>query len=137
MTVLAAGLRYFALVFGAGFVLGALRVTLVVPWLGVRYAELAEMPLMFVVIVVAAAHVVRRHRLASSGTRLAAGLCALLLLVGAELALAVALAGRSLSDYIASRDPVAGSVYVVLLIVFALMPALLRRTARRPTPASA
>lgn len=137
MPVLTAALRYFALVFGAGFVLGVLRVTLVVPWLGVRHAELAEMPLMLIVIVSAAVHVVRRHRLASPGARLAAGLCALLLLVGAELALAVALAGRSLSDYIASRDPVAGSVYVVLLIVFALMPALLRRTGRRPLPTSA
>lgn len=46
--------------FGAGFVLGALRVTLLVPRLGKRIAELGEMPLMFGVILVAARFVIRR-----------------------------------------------------------------------------
>lgn len=35
-----AGLAYFALVFGTGFVLGAVRVTLLVPRFGERIAEL-------------------------------------------------------------------------------------------------
>jgi len=45
--ILRTAARYFAIVFGVGFVLGAVRVPLLVPRLGERVAELAEMPLMF------------------------------------------------------------------------------------------
>ena len=45
------GFAYFALVFGAGFVLGVLRISFLVPRFGERLAELAEMPLMLLVIV--------------------------------------------------------------------------------------
>ena len=45
-----AGTAYFALVFGAGFVMGAIRVPLLVPRLGERVAELIEMPFMCIVI---------------------------------------------------------------------------------------
>jgi hypothetical protein len=55
-----AGLAYFALVFGAGFVLGAVRVSFLVPRFGERISELSEMPLMFAVIVIAARFVMRR-----------------------------------------------------------------------------
>ena len=72
--VLAAGTLYFALVFGAGFVLGTLRVLLVVPRLGERAAELAEMPVMLVVSMVAARWVVKRLALpASARVRLGMG----------------------------------------------------------------
>jgi hypothetical protein len=41
---------YFALVFGTGFLLGIIRVLWLVPIVGTRAAEPAEMPLMFVAI---------------------------------------------------------------------------------------
>ena len=44
--VVRAGLLYFALTFGAGFVLGPLRLLVLVPRLGARTAELVEMPVM-------------------------------------------------------------------------------------------
>jgi len=121
-----AGAAYFALVFGAGFVLGAIRTVIVVPRIGVRAAELLEMPLMFVVIVFAARAVVRRFALpARAAFRLGVGLVALALLVAAEILLAVVLEGRSVGQYVAGRDPVSGSAYLAMLVVFALMPWLL------------
>ncbi len=126
MRELRGGLVYFALVFGAGFLLGSARVILLVPTLGVRMAELLEMPIMLLVIVLAARLVNRKFLggLRIVG-RLFAGLIALALLVTAELLLAVALTGASIASYVASRDPVSGSVYVVMLVLFALMPAML------------
>jgi hypothetical protein len=123
---LQAALLYFAWVMGIGFALGAARVPLLVPRIGERYAELAEMPFMLVAIVFAARRVVRRFELSPRpAIRLQVGFVALALSVVAELALAAALQGRSVVAYIASRDPVSGSVYLVMLAIFALMPAIL------------
>jgi hypothetical protein len=131
MRTLKAGLAYFALVFGAGFILGAFRVTLLVPRLGVRYAELLEMPAMFVVILFAARFVVSRFALpATASVRLGVGAVALGMLVTAELSLAFLIQGQSVAQHIASRDPVSGSVFAAMLIVFLLMPLLLARAPR-------
>ena len=127
--VVVAGLHYFACVFGAGFVLGAIRVPLLVPRLGVRWAELIEMPLMLAVIVFAARWIVRRHRLGPRPAgRVGAGMLALALLLGAEFGLVLQLQGGTLATYVESRDPVSGSVYAAMLIVFALMPLVVART---------
>ncbi len=86
------------------------------------------MPFMLVAIVLAARFVIRRFALpASALVRLGTGVIALGLLLAAELLLAVALQDRSLSDYIASRDPVSGSVYLAMLLLFAAMPLILAR----------
>lgn len=119
---------YFGLVFGAGFILGAIRVTFFVPMLGIRYAELLESPFMLVVVVVSASHIVRRYRLAPALiVRLQVGLAALAMLILAELLLSVVLQDRSISQYIASRDPISGTVYLAMLLLFALMPSILIR----------
>ena len=54
MQILKAGVIYFAFVFGAGFVLGAIRTLWVVPRVGTRLAELMEAPIMLVVTIIAA-----------------------------------------------------------------------------------
>jgi hypothetical protein len=124
-----AGFAYFALVFSAGFLMGSVRVPLLVPRLGTRLAELLEMPVMLLVIVLSARFVVSRFTLPPAArTRMSAGFLALALLVAAELSLAVILQGRSLAQYIASRDPVSGSVYLAMLGLFAAMPLLLARS---------
>lgn len=126
---LAAALHYFACVFGAGFALGTVRVPLLEPRLGVRWAELLEMPLMAVVIVAAARWVVRRHALPPRATvRLGAGAGALVLLLAAEAGLAIALRGASLREVVSDRDPVSGAVYALMLLLYALMPWIVHGT---------
>lgn len=125
-----AGITYFALVFGAGVVLGSIRVPWLVPRLGERAAELIEMPFMFGVVLVSARFITNRFSLpANLLARLGAGFLALGLLVAAEVLLAVVLQERTLGAYVASRDPVSGMVYLAMLALFALMPLVLARVA--------
>ena len=56
MPTLKAALLYFLTVFGAGFLLGPIRIFLLVPKIGVRAAELIEMPIMLTAIYFAARH---------------------------------------------------------------------------------
>jgi len=130
-TIIKTGLAYFALVFGAGFVLGSVRVPFLVPRLGERTAELIETPFMLVVVLLAAMFVARRFALpAATSARLAVGFLALGLMLAAEVLLAVVIQDRSLGETIASRDPVSGSVFLAMLVLFALMPLILARAQR-------
>ena len=124
MRILKAGLIYFLLVFGTGFTLAFIRIPLLVPRFGVRAAELMEMPVMLAVIVWASRRLAHHHPDRHRPGRLAAGVIAFALLVGAELAVADFLGARSPSQYIASRDPVSGTVYLISLFFFAVAPAL-------------
>ena len=122
---------YFAAVFSIGFVLGIARTLSVAPRLGERVAELVELPVM-----VAASFLVARALMSrvDAGIRDAAlvGLAALALLVCAELAVVAFVRAQTFADYVASRDPVSGSAYVLALVLFAAMPALIcRRRALR------
>lgn len=126
MRTLKAGLVYFLIVFGAGFALAFVRLPFLVPRFGVRTAELLETPVMLAVILWASRHLVRRHPAFDRRARLLAGIVALALLVGAEALVAYAMGHRSVSAYLATRDPVSGSVYLASLLVFALAPALWR-----------
>jgi hypothetical protein len=120
-----AGLVYFAIVLGTGFVLGVFRVPFLVPRIGERWAELAEMPIMATVIFIAAGYILRRFpEIRSPGRSLVAGVLAFVLSVAAELGLATVLQAQTLAEFIGSRDKVSGSVYVALLLVFAVMPRL-------------
>ena len=120
-----AGIIYFAIVLGTGFVLGVFRVPILVPRIGERWAELAEMPIMATVIYFAAGYILRRFpEIRYPGRALMAGILALILSVATELGLATVLQDQTLTEFISSRDKVSGSVYVALLLVFAVMPRL-------------
>ena len=126
--ILKTGILYFALVFGVGFVLGSIRVLWAVPHFGARIAELMEMPIMFLVTIVAARWFVRRLTVPYTlFSRLGVGCVALGLLLVAEFTIVLWLRGLSISEYFASRDPVSGTVYYVMLGVFAIMPLLVAR----------
>lgn len=113
---------YFLLVFAAGFVLGVVRTLWVVPHVGERLAELFEAPLMLAAIWFSARIVTQRFPASRPVTLLASGGLALALLLIVEFTVVLSLRGLAIDEYIAARDPVAGSVYAVLLIVFAVMP---------------
>jgi hypothetical protein len=131
-STLKAGLFYFLVVFATGFTLGTIRVIWLVPRLGTRVAELMEMPFMLVAIVLSAYWVVKRLAVPPTWqARLGMGLTALGLLLFADFGVVLQLQGLSLREYFESRDPVSGTAYYAMLLVFAAMPYFLFR-ARSP-----
>ena len=121
-------LLYFAVVFVAGFLLGALRTVFVVPRIGDRFAELAESPLMLLVVYLVARRLVRREsKLAGQAEWFAVGCLALGLMLLSEFTVVLWIRGLSLSTYFANRDPVSGAVYLASLVVFAVCPWLVFR----------
>jgi len=131
MTLPTLSVIYAAVVFTAGVVLGAVRVLWLVPRLGVRVAELTELPLMLAVIFFAARWVSRRFLPGRDhGARLIVGVVALALLLLAELILGVTLGGLTPKAVFLNHDPVSGTAYYLSLCVFALMPWGLGRLGR-------
>ena len=125
MQVVKAGVLYFALVFGAGFVLGTIRTLWIVPRFCTRKAELMEIPIMLAVTIVAARWTVLRLSVPSMwSARLEMGCMALVLTLIAEFGFVLWIRGLSIKSYFATRDPVSGAVYCLLLMVFAIMPLL-------------
>jgi hypothetical protein len=123
-----AGLQYFAIVFGAGFALGSIRIFWLAPQIGTRAAELLEMPVMIVVTMAAARFVVGRFNgVRTTRARLCTGMFALGLLLAAELGAGAWLRGTTLSDYFFNRDPVSGTAYFIALGLLAVMPLLVLR----------
>jgi hypothetical protein len=131
--VLKAGVLYFALVFAAGFVLGPVRILWVVPRFGTRMAELMEIP------IYASGH----HCLGaldSTASRCSIdnfqptwyGLRRPRPVAGRGIYACAFVAGMSVSEYFASRDPVSGTVYYATLVVFAAMPLFAGRARKLP-----
>jgi len=126
-----AGVRYFAAAFGAGFLLGVVRVLVLVPRLGERTSELIEMPFMGAVIYLAARWTVRRMRAPTPARRAGAGAIALGLLLTAELCMVVFVRHLTVREYLAGRDPVSGTAFAVMLALFAAMPVMIGIEATR------
>ena len=127
-TVVTPGLLYFVLVFGAGFVFGFVRVLWLVPRVGVRAAELAEMPLMLVAIVLAARWTNARFP-GGAPSRVGRGILAAALVLAADFVVGVALRGIPPAEVFTGRDPVSGAAYYGMVVAFAAMPWLLGRRA--------
>lgn len=130
--VVRAGLLYFALTFGAGFVLGPLRILFLVPRIGTRAAELVELPVMIGISWLAARWVTRRLAVPPRpAPRLAMGAIAGALLLAAEFTLVLRLRGLTLEEYFATRDPVAGAAYYAAVLLLVVMPVLVSRRLNR------
>ncbi len=114
---------YFGIVFGCGFVLGPVRVLLLEPHLGTRWAELVEMPLMLTLIVLAARWLTRRQTQHwTSGHRLAAGLLSMIAVLSADTLVGTLLRGMSMAEVFTARDPVSGTAYYLTVLMFGIAP---------------
>jgi hypothetical protein len=120
--ILGAALSYFAIVFGAGFLLGPIRVFVLEPRLGETLATLCETPVLLVVIFHAARSLPRRFGVSTIGARAAMGFGALLLQQAADFALGSVLRGLPPAEQLAHFATPAGLIYAALVIAFAAMP---------------
>ena len=122
------GVLYFAIVFTAGFILGTLRVLFVVEQVGVRSAELIEIPFMLAISFVASRWLIHRFTISSRlADRITIGAVALGLLLIAEFGFVLWLQHMTFAEYVNSRDPVSGTAYVISLLTFAIFPLVVSR----------
>lgn len=128
---LGAGLAYAVIVFAAGAVLGALRVGVLMPHLGEVPAVLVELPIILAVSWLVARALIRICLVpATVPARLVMGGTALVLLLAAELGLAVLLLARSLPEHLASYRTAPALLGLAGQIVFGLIPWLQTRIHR-------
>jgi hypothetical protein len=122
---------YFAIVFMFGALFGSARVPFLQPALGTRYAELLEMPLMLFVIWQSAQLTINRLEQKKDAshsqylTPVLIGTLALLWLVGVELVTTTILQGgwwNGIRVYFVARDIIAGPVYALAVLSYAIMP---------------
>ncbi|KAK0702667.1 hypothetical protein B0H67DRAFT_594882 [Lasiosphaeris hirsuta] len=138
LEILSTSFIYTLLVFTGGFLCGIIRVPIIEPRIGSRYAQLLEMPLMMAVIWRSARLVLTRHKAQSSGSSrynnqgkgrlIAVGALALLWFLAIEGRLYAWIhqgEDKDWQDWIWDRDPVAGTVFFALLGVFMALPAML------------
>ncbi len=127
MRILAAAVCYFVIVFGAGFLVGPIRVLVLEPRVGETLATLCEAPVLLAVTILAARWLPRRFGLAATGARVAMGLIAVGLQQAADFAVGGILRGITLAQQFAHFLTPAGAIYAALVIAFAAMPALANR----------
>jgi hypothetical protein len=118
-----AGLAYAVIVFGAGFILGALRLLVVVPRLGATAAVLLEAPVMLALSWWVCRWCVARFRVAASWqARVLMGMVALLGLQLAELSLAATLFDQPPASYLRGLGQVPGVIGLAAQLAFASWP---------------
>ena len=130
-TAITAGVAYWALVFGIGFVLGTLRILWLVPSVGEEAAVLIEMPIIISACVLAAWWLTGRFAIGTLSAALIMGAFAFVALMAAELGLAVTVFGETPRDWVAKILEPPGLWGLLGQVAFALFPAgavLVRRT---------
>ena len=117
-----AGFAYFVIVFAAAFALGFVRVAFIVPALGSLWATLLELPFTLAVSWIVCGWLTRAIGVRSIGQAVGMGAGAFALLMGAEVAGAIVLFGRSLEDHIGTYATAAGGLGLAGQIAFGLFP---------------
>ena len=120
---LKAGATYFAIVYLAGFVLGTVRVLLVVPRVGELTAVLLETPLILAVSWTGSRWCVDRFAVPQKASpRVVMGSSALVLLLLGELGVSLFAFGRPWADTLAAFRSPPGLIGLSAQGVFALLP---------------
>jgi hypothetical protein len=123
LTACLAGLAYAAIVFAAGFALGAVRLLLLVPSLGTTRAVLLEAPVMLALSWWVSARCISRFQVDPSfRARLLMGTVAFLVLQLAEVALARTVFGQSPRAYIAGLGASPGVIGLAAQLAFTSWP---------------
>ena len=122
-----AGIVYFVIVYAAGFALGVTREAIIAPLVGRVAAVLVEAPLMIAAMTIAAKAVCRRMAVPSdNSSRVSMGAVAFGLLTLAEAVFAKILRGLDLGQWFASFNTAEGFISLLLFVLFAAMPMLVR-----------
>ncbi len=125
MRIAAASVLYFAVVFGAGMLLGPIRVFWLEPRLGKSIAVLCEMPFLVTAMILAAQWLPRQTGISGARGPLATmGVGALILQQMADFAVGTMLRGLTPSEQLQNFKTPAGVIYAVALLLFAAMPVL-------------
>jgi len=121
-----AGVFYFLLLYGLGWLLGPIRQLLVAPHVGEIAALAIEAPLMIAGMVLASRYLIDRIRVSRAlAPRLVMGLTALGLLFVAEYAAFNMIEGWTVAQYVAHFSTLPGQVSLLLYALFAAMPVIL------------
>lgn len=129
---LSAGVVYAIALFGLGFVLGTLRVLLVVPMLGELGATLIELPLMLAASYFVCRAIVRRWQLpADHHARAAMAFSFLFLLLSFETILGLTLLGRTVAEQAAAFASPSGIAGLAAQTASALFAFIVERPGRR------
>lgn len=127
----AAGGLYAISVFSLGFVLGTIRVLILVPRIGPTLAVLAETPVMLGASWWVSSECIARLQIDRTvAARLVMGLVAFTVLMAAETTLAVILFGRSVTGYLLSLTVMPGVIGLAAQIAFAGFPLVQRHEPR-------
>jgi hypothetical protein len=122
-TALKAGATYAVIVYFVGFVLGTVRVLLLVPDIGETQAVLLETPVILSASWIASQWSVKRFAVpAAAGSRLAMGGVAFALLMIGELAVSILVFGRSWGNALTVYPSPSGVIGLAAQSVFALLP---------------
>jgi len=125
-----AGLAYFGAVFVVGFMLGAIRVFVLVPRLGEIASVLLETPVILAVSWFVSGWTTQKFRVSTAvSRRVLMGAVAFVLLMLAEVGVSVFAFGRPIEDHFAAYRSTQGVIGLIAQITFAFFP-LIQRSQR-------
>lgn len=120
--MIAAALRYFAFIFGLGFLLGTARTLIIAPLIGVTGGVVLELPVMIVASALLARQTMELYRIKGAGRALGMGGLAFPLLMATEALLANLLTGQGPVRWFESLSETPGWIGLVGQITFGLCP---------------